>query len=90
VPVVASSFGGIPEHVTDGVDGVLVRDRGEDAWRRAVDQLLDDAVALRLGNGAYDTWTTRFSPGQALESLLGIYATARSSWISGDAGTASA
>jgi glycosyltransferase involved in cell wall biosynthesis len=48
VPV-ASGVGGIPEQISNGIDGLLVEaDAGIDAWRRALEQLRDDDYRKEL------------------------------------------
>jgi glycosyltransferase involved in cell wall biosynthesis len=73
VPVLASNIGGLPEHVEDGVNGLLVPPGDVGAWRAAIDLLRDDDLSLELGAGAYRRWQEEFSPEVALESLLAIY-----------------
>jgi glycosyltransferase involved in cell wall biosynthesis len=60
--VVASDVGGIPEVVTNGVDGVLVPPADPDALANAVTELLaDPARRRRLGEAGYRTVADRFS-----------------------------
>jgi glycosyltransferase involved in cell wall biosynthesis len=73
VPVVASDIGGLPEHVDDGVTGLLVTPDDVPAWAEAMERLLDDDLAMELGEGAYRRWQEEFSPEVALDSLLAIY-----------------
>jgi glycosyltransferase involved in cell wall biosynthesis len=73
VPVIASDIGGLPEHVEDGVSGLLVRADDEKAWAGAIERLEDDAESERLGQGAYEAWRTRFNPEIGLASLEAIY-----------------
>jgi glycosyltransferase involved in cell wall biosynthesis len=46
VPVVASRLGALAEVVRDGVDGVLVLPGDTDAWRGALQRLVDDPASL--------------------------------------------
>lgn len=73
VPVIASDLGGLPEHVEDGHNGLLVAPDDIDGWAAAIERLGDDDVSLELGTGAYERWQQEFSPEIALESLLAIY-----------------
>lgn len=73
VPVIASDIGGLPEHVEDGVSGLLVHADDGEAWASAIERLEDDAESERLGQGAYEVWRTRFSPEIGLASLEAIY-----------------
>lgn len=54
-PVIASAVGGIQDQITDGVDGLLLRDpRDLDAFGGAVARVLGDpALARQLGERAY-------------------------------------
>jgi glycosyltransferase involved in cell wall biosynthesis len=76
VPVIASRIGGLPEHVEDGVSGLLVEPGNADAWANAVEQLEDDDASVHLGDGAYAAWRNRFSPEVGLRSLEALYAEA--------------
>lgn len=73
VPVIASDIGGLPEHVSDDVNGLLLPPDDVDAWAEAIDRLRDDDLSLELGEGAYRRWQAEFSPEVALESLLAVY-----------------
>jgi glycosyltransferase involved in cell wall biosynthesis len=73
VPVIASEIGGLPEAVLDGVSGALVPPTSLDGWRAAVDRLLEDDEAERLGDGAWRLWRERFSPERGLASLESEY-----------------
>lgn len=62
VPVVATAVGGIPEVVTDGVDGLLVPPRDPVALANAIISLLDDHGRRdRIGQAGYRTVVERFS-----------------------------
>jgi glycosyltransferase involved in cell wall biosynthesis len=74
VPVIATRRGGIPESVEDGRSGVLFPAGDVASLRRAVESLMDDRRSRELGEGAYRSWTTRFTPAEALSSLERIYA----------------
>jgi GT2 family glycosyltransferase/glycosyltransferase involved in cell wall biosynthesis len=53
IPVVASRIGGIPEALTDGVNGLLVEPGSIDAMRHALQRLLDEpALLATLSRGA--------------------------------------
>ena len=73
--VVASSVGGIPDVVTDHVDGLLVPANDSRALARALRRVLaEDDLAARLGSNARATVAARFSPERAMESLATLYA----------------
>ena len=76
VPVVASRVGGLPELVEDDVNGLLVDVEDESGWRAAVAGLSIDAESVRLGSGAFATWTDRHSPVSGLAALEDAYADA--------------
>jgi glycosyltransferase involved in cell wall biosynthesis len=78
VPVLASNLGALPEAI--GPDsGLLVPAGDADAWSDAVARLLDDRESERLGQGAWQRWRDRFSPGRALADLEDVYRRAVSS-----------
>jgi len=53
LPFVGSRYAGIPDLVTDGVDGLLVEHGDTRAWARAIERLLDEpGLAERLGMAA--------------------------------------
>lgn len=74
VPVIASHIGGLPELITDEVDGLLVAPDRPAEWQRAVRRLGDDDASLRLGAGAHESWIERFSPEAGLRTLEELYA----------------
>ncbi|MFM7061240.1 MAG: glycosyltransferase [Actinomycetes bacterium] len=56
LPVVATSVGGIPEAITDGVDGLLVPARDPQALAAALTRIVTDpALRARLAGGATST-----------------------------------
>ena len=73
-PVVASSVGGVPEQVEDGVSGVLVPPERPDALAAAVLGLLDDPDgARRMGERAAARARERFGLERQGARLAGIY-----------------
>jgi glycosyltransferase involved in cell wall biosynthesis len=74
VPVVASSVGGVPEVVADGVSGYLVAPGDKASLERALRRLLADrALGQRIGAAARETARLRFAPERALPQLEEIY-----------------
>jgi glycosyltransferase involved in cell wall biosynthesis len=73
VPVLASSIGGLPELVQEGVNGFLVDPSDTAAWRAAMGRLMDNALVDHLGDGAYRSWRRRFTPELALFHLESLY-----------------
>ena len=61
-PVVASAVGGIPEVITDGVDGLLVPPADPAALAAAIGSLLaDPSLSERIGEAGYRSVADRFS-----------------------------
>ena len=74
VPVVASAVGGIPEVVTDGVDGLLVPPASPDALADAVISLArSSALRDRLGVAGFDTVRDRFSIEAQVRRIEAVY-----------------
>ncbi len=73
-PVVASSAGGIPEAVTDGVTGVLVKPRDHVALARALVALLEDEHARRkMGDAGLRRVREHFSVERMVRETLRVY-----------------
>ncbi len=73
-PVIATEVGGIPDVVTDGVNGLLLPAGDRDALALALHRLLvDRELGERLGREARQTIRRRFTTGHALERLDQIY-----------------
>jgi glycosyltransferase involved in cell wall biosynthesis len=73
VPVIANRNGALPSVVADGVTGLLVDPRSPAGWRQALGRLGDDAASVRLGEGAFAAWQSRYSPEQGLADLEAAY-----------------
>jgi glycosyltransferase involved in cell wall biosynthesis len=74
LPVIATSVGGIPQVVTDGVDGLLIAPGDIEALSAALARLLRDAALReRLGKAARATVAARFSVDTAVARLCEIY-----------------
>lgn len=72
--VVASNVGGMPEAITDGVDGMLLPPGQDEAWTEAILHLLQNPQeAKRLGYAARTTILERFSAGKELQETLSLY-----------------
>lgn len=73
-PVVASAVGGIPEVITDGVDGLLVPPGDPQALAAAVTRLLADPVLRRhLGDAGHRTVAERFSIDAQVRRVEAVY-----------------
>jgi glycosyltransferase involved in cell wall biosynthesis len=73
-PVVASAVGGIPEVITDGVDGLLVPPADPAALADTIIRLLTDAsLRTRLGESGRATAAERFSIDAQVRRIEGVY-----------------
>jgi glycosyltransferase involved in cell wall biosynthesis len=74
VPVVASRVGGIPEVVTDGVDGLLVSPSSPSELADALVRLAcSPELRARLGEAGYDTVRARFSIDAQVRRIQAVY-----------------
>ncbi len=73
-PVVASAVGGIPEVLTDGVDGLLVPPGDSDALAEALGRLAKSpSLRERIGEAGYQTVVERFSIDAMLRQIQEVY-----------------
>jgi len=76
-PTIASTVGGVPELITDGVEGLLVPPNDVVALADAMRRLeADRDLARRLGEAARHRAAMWFSPSRHIEGLLASYAAA--------------
>ena len=74
VPILASTAGGIPEAVRDGINGVLVPPGDEAALGAALGNLLEDAaLRRRLGEAGRELMHREFSIDTMVEGNLAVY-----------------
>ena len=74
LPVVATRAGGIPELVTDGVDGLLAPVRDAPVVAAQLGRLLTDpALGARLGAAARATAARRFLASTMVDAYVGLY-----------------
>jgi glycosyltransferase involved in cell wall biosynthesis len=74
VPVVATSVGGVPELVEDGVSGLLVPPGRPEPIAAAISTLLaDPELALRLGSAGQARARERFSLQRMVDETLALY-----------------
>jgi glycosyltransferase involved in cell wall biosynthesis len=73
VPVLASGLGGLPEMIEDGSSGILVRPGDVADWVAAVERLMEDTEAERMGERAWRLWRERYSPERGLQNLEAAY-----------------
>jgi glycosyltransferase involved in cell wall biosynthesis len=72
-PIIASSRGGIPEAITDGLNGILIEPNPE-LIAEKIDFLLGNRdCAIRLGESAKKTVEERFTWEQAAENFVNVY-----------------
>jgi glycosyltransferase involved in cell wall biosynthesis len=73
-PIVATSTGGIPEVVEDGVTGILVPPRDDAAMAEAIVSLLKDPeLRRRMGNAGLSRARERFSAERMVSETLRVY-----------------
>ncbi len=74
VPAVATTFGGNPYMITDGVNGLLVPEKDSHAMAEAIVKLVEDRELLRrLGDGARDQYEKKFTAAAMTRQLEKIY-----------------
>jgi L-malate glycosyltransferase len=72
--IVATSAGGIPEIVEDGVTGSLVPPRDHAAMARQIVRLLkDEALRQRMGEAGYARVSARFTVERMVEETAAVY-----------------
>jgi glycosyltransferase involved in cell wall biosynthesis len=74
VPMVASRLGSLIEVVPDGESGLLFEPRDADALAGTLRRMAaDDALCVRLGEGARRLYEARFAPAVTTDRLLAVY-----------------
>lgn len=72
LPIIAANVGGIPDMITDGVDGLLIEPNAQ-ALADAIEKLInDDALRKSLGENAKQS-VNRFSSVAMAEGYLALY-----------------
>jgi glycosyltransferase involved in cell wall biosynthesis len=75
VPVVATRVGGVPELVTDGVNGILIEPGDAAALTAALDRLLGDpALRARLGSAGRECFLEHYAPNRVIPHVEALYA----------------
>jgi glycosyltransferase involved in cell wall biosynthesis len=78
IPVIVSDLGGLPEMVTDGVDGRVIRAGDIAGLRNAVsDMATDRSKAEAFGRAGYDRFQRDNTADTHYEALMGAYDAAR-------------
>lgn len=74
VPAIATSVGGVPEIVTSGSNGILIRPHDADALAQSIILLmLDRGFASRLAKEGRRTVTERFSAERMADKTMNVY-----------------
>lgn len=73
IPVIATNVGGIPELITTGTNGILVRPNSVDDIVEAFKNYKDEKVRVMLGNQAKITYVERFTEKSMLTSISNTY-----------------
>jgi glycosyltransferase involved in cell wall biosynthesis len=72
--VAASAVGGMLDVISDGLDGLLLPSRNDDAWVETLHRLLlDPEPRERLGQAARRTILNRFTAARELDATLRVY-----------------
>ncbi len=84
LPVVATQHGGIPEAITNGVEGILVPEKDAEALAEAVMRLLNDHEALqRMSQAAARSVRQNFGLVEQIAALEDCYEAALADRVSG-------
>ncbi|MEE0969962.1 MAG: glycosyltransferase family 4 protein [Clostridia bacterium] len=74
IPAIATTFGGNPYMITEGVNGLLVLPKDSHAMAEAILKLLSDRELLKkLGEGAAEEYKKKFTAEAMTRQLEGIY-----------------
>ena len=72
--VVASKVGGIPQMITDGQTGILIKPKDEESLLEGITKVLEDKqLCKKLGENAREKVTREFSIEKSMEELLTVY-----------------
>ena len=72
--VVASKVGGIPQMITDGQTGILIKPKDEESLLEGLTKVLEDEqLCKKLGENAREKVTREFSIEKSMEELLTVY-----------------
>ena len=73
-PVIASAVGGVPEVITDGIDGLLAPPADPQALAGAITRLAgDEPLRRRIGEAGYRTVVDRFSIDSMVRRIEQVY-----------------
>ena len=81
LPVVATRHGGIPEAVTDGVNGWLVPERDDEGLAKSLFTMVEDPARWKaMGAAASETVATEFAQPRQIDRLESAYFEAIEQW----------
>ncbi len=76
VPAVATTYGGNPYMITDGVNGFLVPERDPQKMAEKICEIIDSPSLLdKLSNGAYEMYEKKFTAAAMTRQLEELYRT---------------
>ena len=74
LPIIASNTGGIPEQITDRIDGILIKPQNKKQLTAAMQNILSNPeVALSLGDAAHKTCTKAFTDDRMMREYTKIF-----------------
>jgi glycosyltransferase involved in cell wall biosynthesis len=74
IPVVATPVGGVPEIISDGVEGILVPVADEKALSRAIEKIIEDVdLRTEMGKQAKAKFESSFSADVIIPQLESLY-----------------
>lgn len=72
-PVIASSLGGVPELVKDGLNGFLFNPDKDSDLNRAISKFENTMDMQAMRKNAYSSFTDNFTPSKNFDSIIAIY-----------------
>lgn len=72
-PIIATGVGGVPELITNGSNGILVRPKCIDDIVEAIMSYMDEEFRLKIGSQALVTYCERFTEKSMLNSISSVY-----------------
>ncbi len=81
VPAIATTYGGNPYMITEGVNGLLVPEKDSAAMAKAMRTVMDDsALRKRLADGARAMFEQKFTAAAMTRQLEGVYRRSVERW----------
>lgn len=73
-PVIGANIGGIPEHITDGIDGLIFQSKNHDDLAEKINILLSDPKRLEtMGHSARQKVETLYGKKQHIQKMIATY-----------------